>query len=266
MLGAIFGDLVGGPYEGQNMLGQISPHKTVNFSLFVPGCRPSDDTVMTVAVADAIVQGIPLVKSMQAWGRKYPNAGYGGSFLEWIRSTDPKPYGSWGNGSAMRVSPVAWALPLSESIERVMELAGRSAEVTHNHPEGILGAQAVAAAIHLARLGKNPTELRVELQRLFPTYDLLRTVNEIRPDYGFDVSCQGSVPESIICALEASSVEEAVRLAVSLGGDADTQACIAGSIAEAMFGFPPQLTVQVMARIPADMQTVVRAFTIRFLR
>jgi len=264
MLGAIFGDLVGGPYEGQNMLGEISPHKTVDFPLFVPGCRPSDDTVMTIAVADSILQGGSLTASMQKWGRKYPNCGYGKKFIEWLHMEHPEPYGSFGNGSAMRVSPVAWSLPRGASPKVVMEHAELSARVTHNHAEGIFGAQAVALAIHFARAGDSAERVRAKLQDFLP-YNLTRTVAEIRPDYGFDVSCQGSVPEAIICALEASSVEEAVRLAVSLGGDSDTQACIAGSIAEARFGFPPELAVQVMARIPAEMQAVVRVFRARFM-
>jgi len=266
MLGAIFGDLVGTPYEAQNMMGEIPPHKSTDFPLFLPGSRISDDTVMTVAVADALLHGKSYATAMQEWGRRYPNSGYGGSFFEWLHAEDPKPYGSWGNGSAMRVSPVGWAFPITSDIPEMLARARQSAVVTHNAPEGIYGAQAVTLAIFLARKGEPVEEIRTLLQSFYPEYELYRKVDEIRPDYLFDVSCQGSVPEAIICAFEASSVEEAVRLAVSLGGDADTQGCIAGAIAEARFGFPEELFPEVWARLPVDMQDIVREFAGRFMQ
>lgn len=265
MLGAIFGDIVGSPYEAQNMMGDLPPFKSTDFPLFLPGSRFTDDTVLTVAIADAFLRGLPFAETLHEWGRRYPNSGFGGSFWDWLQSNTPKPYGSWGNGSAMRVSPAGWVLPTSAKLPEVMALARRTSEPTHDHVEGIYGAQAVALAIFLARQGEGAEEIRIVLRSFFPEYELDRTVDEIRPSYLFDVSCMGSVPEAIICALEATSVENAVRLAVSLGGDADTQGCIAGSIAEARFGFPEEHLAEVIGRLPGPMIEVVTAFRDRYV-
>jgi ADP-ribosylglycohydrolase len=226
MLGVIVGDVVGSVFERRPAGG------TEWDPLFQPGARFTDDTVMTVATAEALRTDGDFAAAYRRWGRRFPDAGYGGAFARWLRAPDAGPYGSWGNGSAMRVAPVGWACA---TVEEVLEVAARSAAVTHDHPEGIRGAQAVALAVFLARSGADREAIRAELSGRFG-YDLSRSVEEIRPGYGFDVSCQDSVPEAIVAFLDASGVEEAVRLAVSLGGDADTQAAIAGGIAEAFHG------------------------------
>ena len=222
MLGAIAGDVIGSVYEG-------NPTKSPDFPLFHPLCSFTDDTVMTVATAHAILTGDPYTEAYRAFGRRYPHAGYGSGFRAWLRSEEPRPYNSWGNGSAMRVSPVGLAF---NDVETVLREARRSAEVTHNHPEGIKGAQAVALAGFMANTGASKAEIRVEMTQRFG-YDLTRRIAEIRPDYAFDVSCQGTVPEALTAFLESTSVEDAIRLAISLGGDSDTLAAIAGGIAHA---------------------------------
>jgi ADP-ribosylglycohydrolase len=229
MIGTILGDIIGIPYEKH-------PIKTPDFSpLFGSYCRFSDDTVLTLAVANAILisqsGNLPYHDQILSFARKYPRAGYGKKFIGWMYAENPQPYYSFGNGSAMRVAPIAWAF---HSIEDVLQEAEKSAVITHNHPLGIQGAQATALAIFLARNGKSKEEIKYEIQSRFQ-YDLNRTLDEIRPNYEFDVTCQGSVPEAIIAFLESSDVESAIRLAISLGGDADTQAAIAGSIAEAFY-------------------------------
>lgn len=259
MFGAILGDIIGSPFE-------FDPVKTMEFPLFSGESTYTDDTVMTIAVADALMevtQDMPeeeirgrIVASLRWFGRRHPHVGYGRAFQKWLKSQHPKPYNSWGNGSAMRVSPVGW---LWEDMDSVRKMARLSAEVTHNHPEGIKGAESVAAAILLARKGAAAEEIRSYVETEFG-YDLHRTCDEIRPGYGFDVSCQGSVPESIIAALESSSVEDAIRRTVSLGGDADTQAAIAGSIAEAMFGVPEILKKECRIRLPVDLKDVLIRF------
>ena len=193
---------------------------------------------------------------MQDWGRRYPNAGYGGRFIYWIFSPDPQPYNSYGNGSAMRVSPIGWWW---DDLETTRQMARFSAEVTHNHPEGIKGAEATAVAIFMARTGASKDEIKEYIQREF-AYDLDRTCEEIRKDYTFDVSCQGSVPEAIIAFLEGKDYEDTVRNAVSLGGDADTQGAIAGSIAEAFFGIPRELLAECRQRLPEEIKKVVDRF------
>lgn len=254
MLGAIAGDIVGSVYEA-------SPIKTKAFPLFRRGSRFTDDTVLTVAVADAILSGRPYADAVREFGRRYPDAGYGGSFRRWLHIDGAGPYGSWGNGSAMRVSPVGLAFG---SEEEVLEQARLSAAITHDHPEGMRGAQATALAVFLARTGHGKPAIRDRLVRGFD-YDLERSVDEIRPDYGFDVSCQGSVPEAIIAFLESDSVEDAIRNAVSLGGDSDTMACIAGGIAEAFHGgVPDRIREPVEALLPEDLAQVVRSFRRRF--
>lgn len=255
MIGAIAGDIIGSRFEAQ-------PIKRSDFDFFHPQCRFTDDTVLTVAVADAILRGRGYADSLQTWARKYPNAGYGGTFYRWIWQNDPQPYNSWGNGSAMRVSAVGFAF---DAVEQVLSQAERSAAVSHNHPEGIKGAQAVALAIFLARSGRSKTQIRNTLKQRFG-YDLDRTLAQIRPCYSFDVSCQGSVPEAIVAFLESTDLLSAIGNAVSLGGDSDTQACIAGSIAEAFYGgVSDALRTFVRDKMPDDLWQVVTDFYRRYL-
>jgi len=242
MLGAIIGDVVGSLYE-------FSSHKSKQFPLFMPGCRATDDSVMTVAVGCACVEADledrevfqeVLAEKMREIGRLYPDAGYGNLFYDWLMSDTAGAYGSRGNGSAMRVSPVAWA---ARSLEEAVRLARWSAEITHDHPDGIRGAEAVAAAILLAREGADKETIRNYIETHY--YDLRFTLDAIRPTYRADLTCEGSVPQAIVCFLEAESYEDAIRNAISLGGDGDTQAAIAGSIAEAYFGIPEDLQERV---------------------
>ena len=260
MYGAILGDMIGSPYEF-DMSG-----KTKDFPLFVPGSRFTDDTVMTVAVAEALMDTLgkgeeellrALAESMQRWGRRYPNAGYGGRFIRWLASPDPKPYHSWGNGSAMRVSAAGW---LFGTLEETRRAAVRTAMVTHDHPEGIKGAEAAASAVFLARTGAGTGEIRDYIARQFG-YDLDRTCDEIRPGYSFDVSCQGTVPEAVIAFLEAENFEDNLRTAVSLGGDCDTLTCISAAIGEAFWGVPEELKAECRKRLPKDMLRVLDRFT-----
>jgi ADP-ribosylglycohydrolase len=229
MLGGIAGDIIGSRFEHAQI-------KTKDFELFGRQCTFTDDTVHTVAVADSLLHKTPYQANFLRYFQYYPNAGYGNQFRRWARSSRPVPYGSYGNGSAMRVSPIAW---FYDSLDKVLEEALHSAEVTHNHPEGIKGAQAVAGAIYLARTGASKQEVREFVEGSFG-YDLSGTVADIRVDYGFDMTCQGSVPQAMVAFLEAEDYEDAVRNAVSLGGDSDTLACIAGSLAEAYFGGVPR--------------------------
>lgn len=250
MLGAIVGDIVGSIYER-------SPLKTKQFPLFQNTCRFTDDSVLTIAVAKAILEGGTYQQSVLELGRRYPRAGYGSAFRQWLQADDHQPYNSWGNGSAMRVSPVGWAF---DSVEDVLREAQRSAAITHNHTEGIKGAQAAALAVRLARLKTDKEQIRSEIEDRFG-YDLHRTVDSIRPGYAFDVSCQGTVPEAIIAFLDSTSFEDAIRNAVSLGGDSDTLACITGGIAEAYYGPLSQpLVRKVRDILPADLQKIVTAF------
>lgn len=249
MLGALAGDLIGSVYEHH-------PIKTTRFPLFQPESRFTDDSVLTVAVADAILTGRPYREAVLDWGRRYPRAGYGGAFRAWLRARDPRPYGSWGNGSAMRVGPVRWAFATEDD---VLNQAASSAAITHDHPEGVKGAQATALAIYLARTGASKATLRDRVQSRFG-YDLTRAVESIRPGYRFDVSCQGTVPEALIAFLDAGSYEETVRNAISLGGDADTLACIAGAVAEAFYGVPEAIRAETLARLTPDLRAVVEAF------
>jgi ADP-ribosylglycohydrolase len=256
MLGAIAGDIFGAVFEG-------NPLKLEDFDLFELPRFFTDDTVLTVATADAILTDRDYAAAYMRWGRKYPNRGYGGSFRHWLGGEIQGPYNSFGNGSAMRVSPVGWAF---ETLDETLSEATRSASVTHDHPEGIKGAQAVAAAIFLARHGADKEEIRTTISDWFG-YDLDRTVAEIRPDYRFDVTCQGSVPEALIAFLDASDFEHAIRLAISLGGDADTQAAIAGSVAEAFWGgVPERIETEVRLQLDDDLLEVVDRFTSRYGR
>jgi ADP-ribosylglycohydrolase len=227
--GAIAGDIIGSPYEHHNV-------KTVDFDLFSHKSKFTDDTVLTVATMDVLLNNGDYTNIYQHYGRKYPHRGYGGRFKSWIRAENPQPYNSWGNGSAMRTSPIGW---YCNSIDDVLAEAKKSAEVTHNHPEGIKGAQAVAAAVYLARTGKTKNEIKQFIVDKFE-YNLDRTIDSIRPNYHFDVSCQGSAPEAIIAFLESTDFENAIRLAISIGGDSDTIVCITGGIAEAYYKEVPE--------------------------
>ena len=250
MIGAIAGDIIGSVFE-QN------PIKTTTFPLFSQPSRFTDDTVLSVAVADAILNRTDYAIVLKTYGRMYPTAGYGMSFFSWMQSDDPKPYNSWGNGSAMRVSAVGFAF---ESVREVLREARNSAAVTHNHPEGIKGAQATALAIFLARQGAKKSDIRREIRNRFH-YPLDRSLAEIRPHYTFDISCQGSVPESIMAFLESQNFESAIRLAVSLGGDSDTMASIAGGIAQAYYGqIPADIIVQVRRRLPEALLHIIDQF------
>ena len=261
MIGAILGDMIGAPYEFDR------GGKTKVFPLFSPESRFTDDTVMTVAVAQALLDTLggeeaevkaALVKAMRSWGRRYPDAGYGGRFGWWLRQEgdDVQPYGSFGNGSAMRVSPAGWLYPTLEETRRV---ARWTAEVTHNHPEGVKGAEATACAIFLARSGSGKGDIRAFITQEFQ-YDLSRTCDQIRPAYRHVESCQKTVPEAITAFLEGESFEDVIRTAVSLGGDCDTLTCIAGSIAEAFYGVPEALIVACRQRLDAQILEVVDRF------
>ncbi len=255
MIGAIAGDIIGSIYESY-------PIKTKDFPLFQPHCRFTDDSVLTVAVAKAILDGSDYLSAIREIGRKYPNAGYGGSFFYWLLSEDPRPYNSWGNGSAMRVSPVGFAF---DSVERVLDEAGKSAEITHNHPEGIKGAQAIAVAVFLARTTQDKEHIRKEIKHRFG-YKLERNLEEIRPKYLFDVSCQGTVPEAIIAFLESTSYEDAIRNAISFGGDSDTLACITGGIAEAYYGRVSNfIQAKVRESLTDELWNITESFCMKYI-
>ena len=249
MYGAILGDIIGSPFEFDR------GDKTKNFDLFSKGCDFTDDSVMTIAVGEALlavgteatVKEIEeaVITNMQDWGKRYPYAGYGGRFRHWLKEKSPKPYGSYGNGSAMRVSAAGW---LYDSLERTREVARATANVTHNHPEGIKGAEATASAIYMARNESSKEEIKEYIEREFH-YNLDRTLDEIRPGYHMDETCQRTVPEAIIAFLESKNFEDAVRNAVSLGGDTDTLGAITGSIAEAFYGIPAELLAECRSRI-----------------
>ena len=250
MLGAIIGDVLGSTFE-------FYPMKTKKFELLEKNSHFTDDTVMTVAVADSVMNGVPYVESLQKWGRKYPRAGYGGWFRKWIHLENPKPYNSFGNGSAMRCSSVGWLLDDEESI---LEEAKKSAEITHNHLEGIKGAQSVALGVLMGRKGSSKREIKEKLEDLFD-YDLSQKLEQIIPSYTFDSSCQGSVPQAIIAFLESTDFEDAISNSISLGGDADTQACITGSLAEAYYkSIPAEITSFVRWRIEDDLLAVLDQF------
>ena len=260
MYGAILGDIIGSPYEFD------AGEKTKEFPLFSENSVWTDDTVMTIAVADAFLTADldaseealrqQLEKSIRYYGKKYPKAGYGLRFWKWLHSWHPKPYNSFGNGSAMRVSSVAW---LYNDLESVRKAARISAEVTHNHPEGIKGAEATAAAIFLARTGHSKEEIKTYIVEEFG-YDLSRTCDEIRPGYYHVQACQETVPEAITAFLEGESFEDVIRTAVSLGGDCDTVAAIAGSIAEGFYGVPEELNNICRSKLPADFHRVLKRF------
>ena len=259
MYGAILGDMIGAPYEFDR------GNKTKDFPLFGRRSEFTDDSVMTVAVAEALLDSrgqeegeilSALVRSLQKWGKRYPDAGYGRRFWHWLRARDPEPYGSYGNGSAMRVSAAGW---LFDTLEETRRMARLTARITHDHPEGIKGAEAVAAAIFLARTGTDKAGIREYVVREFG-YDLSRTCDEIRPGYHHVESCQQTVPEAVTAFLEGTDFEDVIRTAVSLGGDCDTLTCIAGSIAEAFYGVPASLKTECRNRLPEDMLSVLDRF------
>src|SRR5687768_12772910 len=254
MIGVVAGDVIGSVHEH-------SRTKSTEFPLFDPLCRFTDDTVLSVATAYAILTGMSYETAYREFGRRHPDAGYGGAFSRWLLSAEPRPYNSWGNGSAMRVAPVGLAF---SSVDEVLHEAQQSAAVTHNHAEGIKGAQATALAVFMGRHGASKEGIRSELAERFG-YDLRRSVDQIRPSYQWDVSCQRSVPEAIVAFLDAADVEQAIRLAISLGGDSDTQAAIAGGIAQAFHGCVPQTIVApVRERLPPEFIDVIDAFEQRF--
>lgn len=259
MYGAILGDIIGSPYEFDQ------GDKTKDFPLFIEVCEFTDDSVMSIAVAEALMDSRgksdeetrkALVESMRKWGRLYPHAGYGGMFRRWLREADPQPYGSYGNGSAMRASAAGW---LYDDFEETWKKARLTAEVTHNHPEGIKGAECVAVVIWLARNGKSKDEIRKIVEDTFG-YDLSRTCDEIRPGYCHKESCQETVPEAVTAFLEGKDFEDVIRTAVSLGGDCDTLTCIAGSMAEAFYGVPDELKTECRRRISPEMEDVLVRF------
>lgn len=259
MYGAILGDMIGAPYEFDR-----SP-KIKDFPLFSVGTEFTDDSVMTIAVAEALLNTAgktddeirsALISSMRKWGKRYPGAGYGGRFSGWLRAKNPEPYGSYGNGSAMRVSSAGW---LYNTMDETRRIARLTAEVTHNHPEGIKGAEATASAIFLARTGHGKDEIKAYIISEFG-YDLSRSCDEIRPTYHHVESCQKTVPEAITAFIEGADFEDVIRTAVSLGGDCDTLTCIAGSIAEAFYGIPDEIVIECRNRLPKDMLAVVDRF------
>lgn len=264
MLGAVIGDIIGSIYEWNNI-------KTKDFNLFSNKMFFTDDTVMTIAVAKAIMEGgksDDYIKYMKKYGAIYPNAGYGDSFKKWLtlKPEDSKPYNSFGNGSAMRVSPCGWIaelnIPIEEGIKQTEELAKASAEVTHNHPEGIKGAQATAISIFYMRHGKSKNAideykkiLKNEIEKRY-NYDLNFTLDEIRTSYKFDVSCQGTVPQAIVSFLESADFEDAIRNAISIGGDSDTLAAITGSIAEGAYEIPNEIKEKAMSYLDNEIKEV----------
>lgn len=247
ILGAICGDILGSCYERAGV-------KHLDHPLCLRADTFTDDTVCTIAVTDAILNDLPFADALRDWCRKYPYAGYGGAFRHWLREDNGLPYNSWGNGSAMRVSAAG---ALAMTLDEALDMAKRSAEVTHNHPEGIKGAQATAAAVFLAMQGKSKEEIKAYVEETFE-YDLSRRYSDIKMCYSFDVSCQGSVPESIICFLESSDYEDAIRHAIAMGGDADTMGAICGAIAAAFYGeIPKALLTHCMKRLPDEMKKII---------
>jgi ADP-ribosylglycohydrolase len=254
MIGAIAGDIIGSIYEH-------NPIKREGFPLFSDHSHFTDDSVMSLAIAKAILSSGDYALEMKSLGRCYPNAGYGGNFFLWLAEDEIKPYNSWGNGSAMRVSPIGFAYDTEDDVLRE---AKKSAEVSHNHPEGIKGAQSVALAVLLARQGASKNQIKDRISSQF-CYDLNRSIDQIRPHYGFDVSCQGSVPEALIAFLESADYVSAIQKAVSLGGDSDTLACIAGAIAEAYYGqIPSSIVLETEKRLPEVLWMILHEFETKY--
>lgn len=270
MYGAILGDIIGSVYEFNNV-------KSKSFQILGDASHITDDTVMTIAIAEALMKSLSIqnyeiskeditkeciIGSMKKWGRRYPNAGYGGRFLQWLNNHEKEPYNSWGNGSAMRVSSVGW---LFGDIDTTRRVARWTAEVTHNHPEGIKGAEAVATAIYLARTGEYKSHIKEYITQEFG-YNLERKIDEIRPTYQFDVSCQGSIPEAIIAFLEGTDLFDVIRTAISIGGDSDTIAAIAGSIAEAYYWEDHRDRGIIHKKVTDEMWNVIDTFDHRYRR
>ena len=257
MIGAIAGDIIGSIYERNNI-------KTKEFPLFSPGCCFTDDSVLTIAIADVLLNGGSYSEKLKDYCRRYPYAGYGMNFRNWALSSQTEPYNSWGNGSAMRVSPIGFAL---DDLDSVLNEAKRSAEVTHNHPEGIKGAQATAAAIFLARTEKDKKRIKSYIETTIG-YDLNFSLDQIRPNYQlqFDVSCQSSVPQAIVAFLESTNFEDAIRNAISIGGDSDTIACITGSIAQAFYGgVSNAIARQVLSILDEPLRQITKTFMSKYL-
>lgn len=251
LYGALGGDIIGSRFEWHNL-------KSKDFELFGDRSKFTDDTVMTIATADALLHRLDFAEAYRAWGSRYPHAGYGGRFRSWLNSDFPRPYNSWGNGSAMRVGPVGFFF---DSVERVLAEAERSAAVTHNHPEGIKGAQVAALAVFLARTGSSKAAIRSEIETRFD-YDLSsKTLDDIRPDYRFDVSCTGTLPVALLAFLESESYEDAIRNAVSVGGDSDTIAAVTGGIALAFYRTMDERTARgIEARLTGEILDICREF------
>ena len=249
MIGAIAGDIIGSVYEWERI-------KSKRFDLFSPDCYFTDDTVLTVALAESILTGNDYASLMKAYYRRYPDAGYGGLFHRWALDKESEPYNSWGNGAAMRVSSVGFAFA---TLDEVLVRAAEYTAVTHNHLEGIKGAQATAAAIFLARTGSTKADIKQYTAATFH-YDLSRSVDEIRPTYRFNESCQATVPEAIVCFLESTDFEDAIRNAISLGGDSDTLACITGGIAQAFYGVPAAIADRAMSILDENLRVVTARF------
>lgn len=260
MIGALIGDIVGSRFEFHN-------HKSKEFELFTPQCRPTDDSIMTLAVAQAIIDcdgdytalGEKTVFEMRAWGHRYPDAGYGGRFDDWLGSSDPHPYNSWGNGAAMRVSACAWA---AGSFDEALALSRAVTEVTHNHPEGLKGAEAVTAAIYMARVGESREDIRRFITEQY--YPLDFTIDGIRTVYRFNESCRNTVPQALEAFFESESFEDALRLAVSVGGDTDTLADITCAVAEAYYGVPDDIRLAAIKYFDVEMLTTLMSFEIRY--
>jgi ADP-ribosylglycohydrolase len=254
IIGAVAGDVIGSYYEGKNF-------KTAYFPLFTSQSTFTDDTVLTMAVADAILNQRDFKEAILTYGRKYPNRGYGGLFRSWLKEKDPQPYNSFGNGSAMRVSSVGFAY---DSLDTVLEVAEQSAVVSHNHEEGIKGAKAIAVAIFLSRKGQTKSEIKTHIETTFG-YDLDKSLDTMRPFYRFDATCQGTVPQAIRAFLESSDYENAIRLAISIGGDSDTIACMAGGIAAAYYKeIPEAIITGVVARLPVEFIGLLNQFEEKF--
>ena len=254
MLGALTGDIVGSIYGWDNI-------KSTEFPFFQEHCFFTDDSVLTVALADAILSGESYATKMRQYVYRYPDAGYGGHFRAWARGVGLSPYNSCGNGASMRISPVGWAY---DSLEEVLLRAEEFTAITHNHPEGIKGGVATAAAIFLSRTGNDKEHIRRSIEEL-SGYDLSLTCDAIRPEYSFNATAQGTTPQAIIAFLESHDFESAIRLAISLGGDSDTLACITGSIAEAYYGgVPDVISTQVLNFLNEPLRRVTMEFTRKY--
>lgn len=256
MIGAIIGDIVGSVYEWHNI-------KTKDFEFFAKKCHFTDDSVMSLAICKALMEAKKdfsdlsslTIRAMQELGRKFPHAGYGGGFRRWLSSPDPEPYNSWGNGSAMRVSGCGY---VAKTLEEAIELSRKVTEVTHNHPEGIKGAEATTVAVFLARTGNSLSEIQDVINRDY--YKMNFSLDEIRDGYSFDVSCQGTVPQALKAFFESTSFEDAIRNAISLGGDSDTLAAITGAVAGAYYGVPPEIREETLSRLEEPLKTILLDF------